>query len=537
MNHFSLSRPVLAGCLGLLCLLLMAWAGISALDSRQATADHAQLIQQLADGTDLVVAESLSLLHHSQGLARIQQVNDRNIANYQLVSRGSVKRGLPSYDSLTGTPFEETTGKFADFQSGIGSLIQFRSTLERMQQGQEQLQQAAERMRIQADNIVDGLEQGTATLEHLQAAYRTQSLLLLHADNVRQAYARNLAAPELPLPKLREDLAVLSTAATAPASPPIRRSAANLLASLEEHAPQLQQIAEHQQTKMRVLDFQQQLLQLGHALKAQLDSAAGALYGTVVVSQYVVLMMAMATLGLAVWSGFLLGESQAGRTVAPATDVAPAATERTAPNFSNQLKTEKNQLMSDIKPIGDGILYIRADEHLESTGDLARCLNQSRDALVRRIEQLKRQAAELQEALIPPAAASAASVAMITTTPITESVTTDKSALIDLTLRGNAEMDGLQRRLRNLNLTDAEELRQLLIRCVRGERIFDEIRVRIKKGMSEAGVPMVTVQSLEAKGPASEKPAAPLHTLVEKLVANLEELQTQPPKPRKMRGV
>lgn len=522
MNSLRLSRPALAGTLALLCALLLILAARSLLADRQALADHALLIQQLQDGADRVAADAQLLLLQSQVLAGIQQVNDRNIAHYQMVGNGSMKRGLPPFAAVAGENWEPLTPAFAEFQSTVNRLLQFRMTLDRLLQGRESLQQTAEKLCLHADNIVDALEQEPASLPHLRAAYRVKSVLLTHRMHLLQPARTEQPAATLPLNDLQTDLAALSTATDAPTSPALRRTAANLNKSLAEHARQLLLVDEQQQTEQQLRQFQQRLTSQNQSLQGQLDTATGALYGPVPASAWLILLLAPALTALVLWCGLLLG--RASRSARQDDDRPVPMTglgERTSPHFINQLKTEKNQLMSDIKPMGDGILYIRADEHLESTGDLARCLNQTRESLVRRIENLRRQALLVQESVnhLPES---------IPATGPAIPATFDKTALIDLTLRGNTELDGLQRRLRGLTAANADEQQPLLERCLMAEQIFDEIRVRLKKDIPAAAEPATT-----GRTETDLSPVAQLPDQVKKLVACLEEFRTQAPKIRK----
>ena len=164
------------------------------------------------------------------------------------------------------------------------------------------------------------------------------------------------------------------------------------------------------------------------------------------------------------------------------------------------------------------MLYIKADEHLTTTSELARCLNQSREALIRRIAMLQENALAVQNQLVARQDSEADSTnkpkATINTKPVEE-----------LTLKANAELDGLQRKLRQLNYSDKEELKALIIRAARAERILDEIRVRVRKGWVEE---LIEEQNTESTHDANAK-TNQVQSLVSEMVANLNEFKLEKP--------
>lgn len=531
MNKPKVDRTVVAALGLIVCLMLAALTGRMGANDQQSQTELLLLVQQVSQGTALVVAESRGLLRDSQALSAVQQANDHNIAAFQLLTNGSVKRNLPAAEAFIGALPDGVSAQFADFQTTVSELIQSRTVLERILRGRDALIQSTERLAAQSESLADALEQQGHSLEHLRAAYRIKTILFTHSQAVRQAYADGTGAPPLALDSLRDDLQALSTHGNAPSSPSIRRTAANLLAQLQEHQQSLGALEEHNQASVRLQSLLVGVQKNAQTLQQQLELVSSELYRYQPIPLYLALVLGLASLGLAGWLGYLLRDRQQLPVTVDTSALAPAThPERTSPGFMTQLKTEKNLLMNDIKPMGEGILYIKADEHLEATGDLARCLNQSREALVRRIDQLKRQALELQAALDAPAA-----TLLPDTEPVQNTTTTpEKSALIDLTFKGHAELDGLQRHLRQQPGLDKEESKQLLVRCLKAERVLDEIRVRLKKS-DEASNPsaLASHPAQTTALPAFDK----VQTLVSRLVENLDELQTQPAKGRRARNI
>lgn len=521
---------IVAAALGL-ALVLTAIAGKLASTRQHDQTELLLLAQQLNQGAALVTAESRGLLNESQALAAMQQVNDRNIAAYQLLTQGSVKRDLPPLTDLVPDISTNLEESFAAFQALVSDLIQSRRLLEQVLQGKDNVIKSAEGLAIQAQHLADGLEQQDGELPHMRAVYRIHATLIAHAQAVLQAYTTAAALPALPLEQLRSDLAALSTDTKAPQSPTIRRSAANLLNQLDAHLQTIEGLQAHKAASEKIARQQESLHQHALALQQQLDAVSSDLYSFTPIGLYLTIALIISSLSLAGMLGYHLRRAPASFAT-PAVDVEPSAAnpERTTPNFMSQFKTEKNLLMNDIKPIGEGILYIKADEHLESTGDVARCLNQSRESLIRRIDQLKRQVSELQGAL-----SSSAETPCAPESHQQASNAATTAPLIDLTFKGHAELDALQRMLKAQAGLEQETTRQLMMCCIKADRVLDEIRVRLKKADSD----MKRLVSGEVTGSNPERQTGQqqmITTLVAQLVEHLEEFQTQPTKSRRLRN-
>lgn len=534
MSRIKPDRVVIVAVALGLAVVVTAIAGRLAASRHHDQTELLLLAQQLDQGAALVAAESRGLLKESQALTAMQQANDRNIAAYQLLTQGSVKRDLPAMTDLVPDVPASLEASFGAFQASVSDLIQSRRLLEQVLQGKDVVINSAERLAIQAQHLADGLEQQDGELPHLRAVYRVHAALIAHARAVQQAYITAAAPPVLPLEQLRSDLVTLSTDPKAPQSPSIRRSAANLLNQLDDHLQTVEGLQAHNTASAKIALLQESLQQHTLTLQQQLDTVTSELYSFTSFALYLAIALGISSVPLAVMLGYHLRRSPASFSAAAAVaEQAPGNPERTTPNFMSQFKTEKNLLMNDIKTIGEGILYIKADEHLESTGDVARCLNQSRESLIRRIEQLKRQVTDLQTAL--DASDTGESTATIRPTSTSNSNSTDKARLIDLTLKGHAEIEGLQRLLKGQSGLDREQLKLLLLRCIKTDRVLDEIRVRLKKADDDIEHP---VNDNGSNPEPAHKPVQlqKVTILVAQLVEHLDEFQTQPGRSRRSRG-
>src|SRR5690606_9295432 len=113
---------------------------------------------------------------------------------------------------------------------------------------------------------------------------------------VQQAYDSNGSAPALSVDQLRSDLAALSTDSSAPQSPTIRRTAANLLNQLETHLQQLNALRTHNEASQKLAKVQDVLQQNARTLQQQLETVTGDLYGYTPFMLYLTVLLSFISL-------------------------------------------------------------------------------------------------------------------------------------------------------------------------------------------------------------------------------------------------
>ncbi|MGB3619761.1 hypothetical protein FT643_02105 [Ketobacter sp. MCCC 1A13808] len=492
------------------CILALSFQ----LRSIQHSASYDSLLQRLKSGTDSVIAETHSLLSADGNLARIQAQHDQNIAQFQTLLHGNLKQGLPGLVEDFEPVGEQLNGVFEDYSQLASSLIQQRGNLDRFHRNREQTLQNAQQLAERGRALLTGLKQIKANATHLQAAYDSALILENNRTEILAALLDRRDVQPLPLGQLEQNLDSISTDKGAPASVAIRRSAANLLKEIESYSGIEETLQQYHAAGNAISDLRGQLIDLNTSLNSQFDSALTQI-SPARWSLYLALLLALAALTSSAYLGFNWAPEAMAAASKPAQEPDVNVSDDTSSPHFAKLVTDKNKLMNDIRPLGEGILYLKADEHLESTSDLARCLNQSREALAHKIEGLKNKVRQLEQEAARKEAQPDPKV----------EITIDTAPVSNLTYRALAELEGLQRKIKALNQPDNDVVRYLVQRCNNIEGYLDEIRVRVKKGWQE--------QIQEALDTISQRPtvteSAQVDTLVAELVRHMDEFQTQAP--------
>lgn len=482
---------------------------------------HSVLLQKLNNGSDSILDKSRALLNNSKGLTTLKSLHDTNIVVYQSIIRGNLKQDLTSAGKLTGQDTGEMESSFARFSNLVSQLIQSRAQLLQLENMREEAKIGARTLAEKGTNLAIGIRQFGATKEQTYAAYDLALQLNDHYLSVVEVFTGSGTYQPLNASDLAATLNHLSSGPNAAKSAILRRSAAQLLTDIDSFSENSELIAEHQALQQSI---GQQIESIEQA-KTTLSLDISTVKDIVISSSSAAFPISIITwfLSVATAVGACLQTSRHNPVSNPdnTASLPEPASELTSSYFLNQIKTDKNKLISDIRPLADGILYLHADEHLESTGDIAKCFNRSREALVDRIESLRTLASNIQSELekAPESHKSPQAKIQLNTTPIE-----------DLTFKAQSELEGIIRRVRNQRGDESATLqdsspRELLIRCQRADRIMDEIRIRVRKGLQETLDNVVN----ELSATADSKPNQAVSNLIVNLVSNLDELQTQAP--------
>lgn len=514
-------------------MLILTLASLMFWSLHLRSVDHSEqyrtLSARLADGIESVNLLADSLLDAPAALPHLQERHDRNVALFRSLVHGNLKQGLPGLLADEPDSAVSLETGFDGYAEQASSLIQQRSHLDRFHQSREQTLLEAQQLAQKANALVAGMEQirPDRGASHLQAAYRTNLSLERVYSSVLLALTEQAASVSLPMDQLAQDLAILSTDAQAPESVTIRRSAANLLKDIKAFAEVEQTLRQYHTAGEAIRTIRSELSRISQPLKAELNTAP-----TVLSSSRLLYSAALLTLAGALIAAAYFGFSFASASVAIAIDSSSRGNQPAEDNMavsapspfpeaerSRQI-TDRNKLMNDIRPLGEGILYLKADEHLETTADLARCLNQSREALVQRVDRLKAKVKELENST--QRQHTAKPEVHINTGPVD-----------NLTYRALAELEGLQRKLESLKQADNELVKYLIQRCMNAESYVDEIRLRVSKGWQE-----LIQQSMDQVDADSDSGSGErlIQQLVGELVKHMDEIQTQPPPPRRKRS-
>jgi len=508
-----------------LLIVVAIWSQFRYQHAANEQAQHLLLIQKLQDGIELLVAESQKLLLDDKKLGNVQKQHDLNIVYFQIIDQGSLKLEIAPLQSAPNQDLETLNTQFSKFSSAAAALIQDRANITKLSESRETVVLAAKILADKSTSLAQGLLQIDGSSENIAASYSLAMALNNHYLSVARAFDLQGAYKSPDLEQARQTLQNLSTGKSAPASAIIRRSAANLLTEIEGFDSYNTVISQHHELKQSIskqldalTETQKQLTLTLQTLSDHLQTEGSPLLLISLVCWVSALGL---TAGIAIYTMYSTPPSLSTHAANTAAIPAPAS-EQTSSHYLNQLKTDKNKLMNDIRPLGEGILYIRADEHLESTGDLARCLNQSREALILKIEALRKTVYTLQARLDKTNSDSHKEKAL-------PGITIDTSTVENLTFKAQAELEGLQRKINALNWNNSDAAKSLLAHCLRADRILDEVRVRVKKGWQEMLIDTQTGASNQDKSDAN----AAIALLINQMKDNLEEFQTEAPKSRR----
>jgi len=520
------AKPFLITAISASLLIVAAiWSQFHYQHAANEQTQHLLLLQKLQDGIELLVAESQKLLLDDKKLGNVQKQHDLNIVYFQIIDQGSLKLGIAPLQSTQNQDLATLTSQFSQFSSAAAALIQDRANVTKLSESRETVVLAAKSLADKSASLAQGLLQIDGASEHIAASYSLAMALNNHYLSVMQAFDIQGAYKSPDLEQARQSLQNLSTGKSAPASAIIRRSAANLLTDLEGFDTYSPSIAQHHELKQSISTRLDALTETQEQLSLTLQTLSDHLQTEGSPLLLVSLVCWVSALGLIAGITFYTMHSTPSSLNTSAANTAaipPPASEQTSSHYLNQLKTDKNKLMNDIRPLGEGILYIRADEHLESTGDLARCLNQSREALILKIEALRKTVYTLQARLDKTNADSAEDRAL-------PNISIDTSPIENLTFKAQAELEGLQRKINALNWNNSDAAKSLLTHCLRADRILDEVRVRVKKGWQE----MLHDSQAGASNQNAANANAAIAVLINQMKDNLEEFQTEAPKPRR----
>ena len=515
----AMSKP-LAACLSISLIMLIATMA-SQLHYRQFRNEqqqHVLLLQALKDGSHQLLIEAQNLLREPERLSSIQTYQDRNIVDFQHITKGSLKHDLAPLDNTASVDLSALSASFDRYSVLVSSLIQSRSKLSQLADKKDEMVLGARTLAEKAANLAQGIVQYGAHNGQISASYEVALLLTNHSLNVNRVFDHGARYIPLNLDTAREALSVITTGKNASDSAILRRSATSLLENIEAFANSSNAVSEYEKLAKSI---SQEMTQLADA-QNQLEKAIEPIAESTVESGSFGFLLTLITTALAVvaaLTGALIAlryTSESNSSPAPRPLPEPAS-EVTGSFYLNQIKTDKNKLINDIRPLADGILYIKADEHFESTSDLARCFNHSREALIQKIEALRVAVTNLQDALANKRHPEHHSV----------EVNINSSPIEDLTFKAQAELEGISRRIKAQAADNNDHRKLILTQCMRADNLLDEIRVRIRKGWQEV--------SQELNDPSTNTDSAyetKIELMVTQLIGHLDEFQTKAPAKR-----
>lgn len=508
------------------CLCICIASGLMALASqihykqfRDEQQQQAILLQVLNERSHQLMIEARSLTEDSGSLPTIKSYHDRNIVNFQNIVNGSIKSELSPLDDLVDVDLSALSTSFDEYSSLVSNLIQSRSKLSQLFDNKEEMLLGARGLAEKAVNLAQSIVQYGGGREQIAACYETALILSNHYMNVYQVFEQGAHYSKLDLKSLRDTLSAVTSGNQASDSAILRRSTSNLLNNIETYINNSAAITDHEQLARSLGDQVAQLSQAQRQLEEAIDPVSEILLASGNLYFLFITIAWISSLAAAICCVLIILR-QTNETISPPRQQPEPASEVTGSFYLNQIKSEKNSLLNDIRPLADGILYIKADEHHESTGDLARCFNNGRKALIERIEVLRHTVDNLQETIANTQSTDYRAI----------DLNIDTSPLENLTFKAQAELEGIARRLKTQSVDVNDGRKLILAQCLRADNILDELRVRVRKGWQE-----IALSSDMLNTEANQDHQTKLKHLVDQLTEYLNEFQTQPPAKRTKR--
>lgn len=486
------------------------------------SAHQVALLKEIKQRTNIIALASRNMMRDPKSLEALQTAHQDNVESFQTLLNGNIKSGVSAMKDLRNRP-DQMPAHFDQFSHHVSQLLQKRTTVERLIQDRDAYIQGLDLLVDKAKGIVLGVEAATPTQQQLNAAFAVLATLQQSQVKLTKSYYNKGTLAPLPVSSLSKNLALLSTDEAAPKPGSIRRSAANLMSAIEEHQSKLEAVDEHNRLKVGINELVEQLSVSQQTLEEIINGSLSGVQNDSAIWFYLALFFGVLSIGLGVAAGNQLGLNSRNLSAASSGMGSGSAAngEHTSETERARFKTERNRLINDIRPLSSGILYIKADENLETTGEIARFFNQSREAIAYRIESLRQHAQRLQRQVNDYQHQDESS---------SIKVNIDTSPVEDLTFRANAELDGLQRRLKALHYSDKEEIKSLIVRCIRAERMLDEIRLRVKKGWAEDLEIKNETNSVGNENGNSHNEQ--LKSLINEMMLHLNEFKLQAPRPK-----
>lgn len=480
------------------------------------------LLQELKDSSTIQDEQSKRLLSSAGTLNAIQTQQDQTIILFQNVINGDIKRSLPPLHSTLNAAEYSLESLYNTNAALIATIMQQRSTLNQLQESKKAALRSASLLHQNAQNIVQALIKVKAKYKHINMAYNAALELEQHLYRLTNMYDENRPYEPMNLESISRSLNTLSTGSDAPSSTIIKRSSAKLASDLMRFSERVPDIESHHKIQADIIAKIDKLHESNAQFRSALDEHIGALLHTTPVYFYVSILLWMLALVATVGQCISMRKNSFVKTrikeapapIAPSIDTASG-------RQADQLIMEKNTLLNDIRPLGDGILYIKVDENFESTGDIARCLNESRESLISKVVSLHQSIMKLKLELNTYDVKTDLE-------RVVDSASLDTSSLENLTFQAQAELEGLQRKIVTIRLSHSDEIKSLLAHCQKSDQYLDEIRIRVKKGFKESI--QYAVENSAASADKNPDRNQCISRLINEVVTHLDQLQTVSPK-------
>ena len=420
--NFTSQKNIIAAICGVIGLFISILGSALLHQQQQYQSTHLSSLAYLdAALHELTTFTPKRLVSNELSFQRFRELNNSVVTQFQRLKYGNDNQGVsplsPSDDPSVATLLSDGEKLLA----GFGTLIQSRQDI-------NQFRQHNQRLLSEANGLVQATEAISAASEQQSLSatqMKTLGELTLLAKAQQYDIQRTLLAietnadPLIRSSKTRQQHAQsliqqLTASNKKLANPVLRRMTVNISDQVDQHVNTVLSLSD---VTSNYDALEKNLKSLTSTVKTLLTSVTGAssaLASGSFIAQLMVTLGALAACVSFLFTGLWIkeGHSADNKTAGASTSAekqtssfegssAKSASNTNKPNENTQQRkqiiTEKNQLIHDIQPIVDGVFYVDANEHAETTGEIAKTFNGARRSIVKRLQLVQQEVTRLQQ--------------------------------------------------------------------------------------------------------------------------------------------
>lgn len=414
-----LAKRSLLPILGLFIFTLTTGLVVNYLLAHQQTNNsiYAKYSYQLAHATQISRTQAQSALEgNSEALRYLQEATEDGIFSLNTLTNGNLKLDVSSAPNEIQSALEDFAPLWKKISSTNSSILQNRSQIQSLSDKKDVIRTSMDKLVELEKSVIEALLLNNAPKEQLQVAINQLSNIY-HFQSKWQSIVdqsefnlRSMDSWQSQFESAQK--ALLSGQTTPPVSaikdPQVRRLVANVSTQFESMASLFNELKTASK-QMQVLQEQiNELKKSEHEINQQialLINTADQLNDSGWIQSWYIFLILLIMGGLYIITLLqLVGSTQTRVVTQPSeasntntfSDTSSAESTNTV---SNRRKAAFNQLINEIRPLGEGKLYFDVTDSNEHTREIAEAYNQSKARLIQRCIKAKKQAEEAQKSI------------------------------------------------------------------------------------------------------------------------------------------
>ena len=495
----SSKKTVLAALFGIGGLVITILGCVLLFQQQQSQSNHlASLAYLEAALGELTTFTPRKLTSDERSFQRFRDINSAVVLRFQRLKYGNDAQGVPALTSNDGSEVESLLANGELLLEGLGSLIQTRKDINQFRQYKDSLLSESKKLAQSAEaNLLASEQQPLSSTQTKHVAQLTQQIQDHHyrialAIEAFESKGKGLIAHTNALERTTQRLIKELTEGTNNSSrlpnPVLRRMYVNLAELLTQHFTNIYSLEKFTQQytalERKHVEFSTALTSLLNSVVAISERSTS---GSFLPRFIIILGLLSACLSFFFAGMWTKGEHlrDAHESLGKLTDNVSTQLakphlppENSTENTQQRKKiiTEKNQLIHDIHPIIDGMLYVDANEQAETTGEIAKAFNSARRSVAKRLQLIQQEILRLQHLQSPDAKALPNEEHEVEKTPSKHSKLDsafDIKSCIDITFETQAKIEHLKRLLEHSQGSEDKQMESMM-------ECQDHLRVRLR---------------------------------------------------------